>query len=105
MHNSADGTVGERMKMKRERAEILALNALGFIAADDEYLSRFLALTGMDADGLRGSAGETGTLVAVIDFLMYDDQLVLSFAKSVGIMPNDVAQVRLSLAGPEVDPV
>ena len=55
--------------------------------------------------GLRAAASETGTLIAVIDFLMFDDRLVMQFAESAGIEPATVAQIRFALAGPEVDPV
>ena len=93
------------MKMTRERAEVLALQMLAFIASDEDLLPRFLALTGMDVDGLRAVADETGTMIAVVDFVMFDDRLVIGFAESAATRPEEVAQVRLALAGPEVDPV
>lgn len=92
------------MKTTRDRAEVTAIQALAFLAEDAELLSRFLALTGMDGDGLRVAASETGTLIAVLDFLMFDDRLVLAFAERSGIAPGDLAHVRLALAGPEADP-
>ena len=93
------------MKMTRERAEILALKMLAFIASDQDLLQRFLALTGMDVDGLRAAADETGTMIAVVDFVMFDEHLVKGFAEFADTQPEGVAQVRLALAGPEVDPV
>tara|TARA_Y100001968_G_scaffold241403_1_gene224964 strand:- start:180 stop:461 length:282 start_codon:yes stop_codon:yes gene_type:complete len=93
------------MKMTLERAEVLALQMLAFIASDKNLLPRFLALTGMDVDGLRVAADETGTMIAVVDFVMFDDLLVTRFAEFAATQPEEVAQVRLALAGPEVDPV
>ena len=93
------------MKISTEQGEALALQALAFVVGDEDLGPRFLALTGMDADGLRAAASETGTLIAVIDFLMFDDRLVMQFAESAGIEPATVAQIRFALAGPEVDPV
>lgn len=95
----------ERMKMTRERAEVLALQMLAFIASDEDLLPRFLALTGMDVDGLRAAADESGTMIAVVDFLMFDDRLVTGFAEFAQIRPEEVTHVRFALAGPEVDPV
>ena len=65
----------------------------------------FLALTGMDVDGLRTAAGETGTLIAVMDFIMFDDTLVGRFAEFASLDPDVAGQIRFALAGPEVDPV
>ena len=48
------------MKITRQRAEILALKMLAFIASDQDLLQRFLALTGMDVDGLRAAADKKG---------------------------------------------
>ena len=93
------------MKLSLSQAEVLALQALGYIASDGELLPRFLAVTGMDADGLRAAAGETGTLIAVIDFIMFDDASVRGFAEHAEIEPKVVARIRFLLAGPEVDPV
>ena len=54
---------------------------LAFIASDQDLLQRFLALTGMDVAGLRAAADETGTMIAVVDFVMFDDHLVKGFAE------------------------
>lgn len=93
------------MKISQQQAEVLALQALAYIGSDEDLLPRFLALTGMDMDGLRQGAAELGTLIAVVDFVMFDDQLVTGFAEVAGIAPEDVAKIRFALAGPEVDPV
>jgi hypothetical protein len=93
------------MKLSQSQAEVLALQALGYIASDEELLPRFLAVTGMDADRLRVVAGEMGTLIAVIDFIMFDDASVRGFAEHAAIEPEAVARIRFLLAGPEVDPV
>jgi hypothetical protein len=93
------------MNLGQERAEILALQALAFIASDEELLSRFIALTGMNVDGLKAAAAETGTLIAVMDFIMFDDSLIVRFAEFVNLSPDIAGQIRYALAGPEVDPL
>lgn len=93
------------MKMSVTEAEVLALQALAFVAADETLLPRFLALTGMDGTDLRAAASETGTLIAVLDFLMFDDASVIVFAEHAGVQPEAPGQARFRLAGPEVDPV
>ena len=93
------------MKLRQERAEVLALQALAFIASDEDLLLRFIALTGMNVDGLRAVAAETGTLIAVMDFIMFDDSLIVRFAEFVNLGPEIAGQIRYALAGPAVDPV
>ena len=58
----------------------------------------------MDGTGLRAAADETGTMIAVVDFVMFDDHLVMGFAEFADTQPEGVAQVRLALAGPKSIP-
>ena len=47
--------------MNPENAEILALQALGWLAGDEDGLERFLSLSGLDAAALRRPAGSPDT--------------------------------------------
>ena len=47
----------------------------------------------------------TGTLIAVMDFVMFDDALVGQFAEFASLEPDVAGQIRFALAGPEVDPI
>jgi hypothetical protein len=85
-------------KLDRSNAEAIALSALTFLAEDGERLGRFLALTGMGPADLRASAGSTGTLSAVLDYLLGDESLLLVFAASKGVSPQDLAPARALLA-------
>ncbi len=74
-----------------EDAEILALEALGWLAGDPEALERFLQLSGLDGAELRASAGSPETGAAILDFLLRNEELLLRFCADA---PSDPQAVR-----------
>jgi len=78
---------------------MLAIQALAFIAEEPERLSRFLALTGLEAAEIRTAAREPGFLVGVIEHMLSDESLLIAFADSAGIDPAEMARARAALAG------
>ena len=75
------------MTATEEGAEILALQALGWLAGDEDRLSRFLALSGLDGATLREMAGSREAARAVLDFLLSDEALLLDFCEIAQIPP------------------
>ena len=59
---------------------------------------RFLAITGLDADGLRAAIGETATHLAVLDFLCGHEPDLIAAAEALGLAPGDLAAARDRLA-------
>jgi hypothetical protein len=80
-------------------AEIVALNALTFLAGDLEKLNRFLLASGIDGATLRAQAGGRDLAVAVMDFLLSDEALLLEFCESNSMDPKGMLGVRHSLSG------
>ncbi|MBB4198560.1 hypothetical protein CCR94_18680 [Rhodoblastus sphagnicola] len=87
--------------MSLELAEDMAAEALGFLADDDERLSRFLALCGLDPAHLRQAAAEPGFLPGVMAYLASDEALLLQFAAQTQRRPEEVASACALLAGPQ----
>ncbi|MEO0730800.1 MAG: DUF3572 domain-containing protein [Pseudomonadota bacterium] len=85
--------------MRQEQAETLALQALGFLASDEDRLQRFMDMTGMTPDVLQARASESDTLVSVLDALLADETVLLMFAADRGFKPEDVARARVTLGG------
>jgi hypothetical protein len=85
--------------MTREFAEMLAIEALSFLADDPERLSRFLAFTGIEAQSLRDAALEPNFLLGVLDHLAADERLLGEFATQREIGPETVTRARDLLAG------
>jgi hypothetical protein len=86
-----------------EVAEVLAIQALAFIAQDGERLGRFLALTGMGPGEIRAAARERHFLVGVLDYVSGDEDLLVAFAGHARIDPGalEVARQALAEAGGE----
>jgi hypothetical protein len=80
-----------------EEAEAVAIRALAFIANDAELLPRFLAISGIEASGIRRAAREPGFLVGVLDFLLAHEPSLLRFATESRIDPAGVAAARRAL--------
>lgn len=77
----------------------LALRALAFLTHDEERVSRFLALTGLDAGDVPALLGDRGFHLAVLDHLAGDETVLLAFAAAEGLPPEAVGRARRSLGG------
>ena len=84
----------------REVAEIVAIQALNFIAGDPERLGLFLAETGIGPQSLRSAASDPQFLVSVLDFVLRDDATVKAFAKQSELHPTNIATARDVLGDP-----
>lgn len=91
-----------RKALTREDAEALALAALEFLSGDEERISRFLDLSGLDPGTLRKAAAEPGFLSGVLDHVVSDEALLVHFAEAAGIAPERVGEAR-RLLSPEAD--
>ena len=67
-----------------ERAEILGLEALIWLVAEPDALARFLTGSGVSGADLRESAGSPELTVAVLDFLLENELLLLGFCEASG---------------------
>lgn len=85
----------------REAAEIVAIQALSFVAGDAERLGAFLAESGIGPDTLRKSAADPRFLASVLDFVLRDDATVEAFAKASELHPTNIAAAREVLGDPK----
>jgi len=81
----------------REAAEIVAIQALSFIAGDAERLGLFLAESGIGPETLRTAAADPQFLASVLDFVMRDDATVQAFASVSQLHPTNIAAARQAL--------
>jgi len=82
-----------------ERAETLALQALAYIAADEERFQRFLALTGTTPDDVRARAADPHFLAGVYDHMLADEALLVAFADTADIASETIVAARYRLPG------
>jgi hypothetical protein len=85
----------------REVAEIVAIQALSFIAGDPERLGTFLAESGIGPETLRTAAADPHFLASVLDFVMRDDATVKAFAAASRLHPTNIAAAHQALTDPK----
>jgi hypothetical protein len=85
----------------REVAEIVAVQALSFLAGDPVRLGRFLAESGIGPDTLRSAASDPRFLAHVLDFILRDDATVKAFAAASDLHPTDIAAAHQVLSDPK----
>lgn len=83
----------------RERAEVLALQGVSFLASDDDRIAKFVATSGVDIDALRQDVNTADVLAGVMDYILADEELVLAFAEYAGVAPEAPALARQALPG------
>lgn len=82
-----------------EAAEAIAIEALGFIAADEKLLPRFLSITGIEAHSIREAAREPGFLAGVLDFVLAHEPTLMELCEASGRDPASMGAARHKLAG------
>ena len=90
-------------KLAAEVAEVLAIQALAFIAQDGERFGRFLALTGMGPAEIRAAAHDRHFQAGVLDYVIGDEGLLVEFAGHAGIDPATIAVAQRALAEADED--
>ena len=78
---------------------VVALKALGWLAAQDDLLPVFLSATGASPGDLRRQAGQPAFLGAVLDFILQDDAAVIGFCTAEGLAYTVPMEARQALPG------
>jgi hypothetical protein len=86
-------------KFSRQDAEMVAISALRRLAAEEDLLSRFCALTGVQPGDFRSAAGTPAFLCAVLDFYLGDEPSLLALAASENLDPSDIGRASALLGG------
>lgn len=90
---------GQNRDGESEAAQTLALAALAYVFEEPERASRFLSVTGFDANYLREHVGDPAFLGGVLDFVLEDETLLIGAATSAGVKPERVSALRHRLPG------
>ena len=85
--------------MSSDEAQTLALQALAFVLGDDEARRRFVGQTGLDGEALRAQAGDAAFQGGVLDFLLADEKLLMSFCEAAELAPEAPGRARAALPG------
>lgn len=85
--------------MNNEQSEILALQALKYLAEDQEKLGWMLTETGISPSDLAASTDHQELLAGVLDFLLGHEEILIEFCQSQGLDPTSPARARQFLPG------
>jgi hypothetical protein len=91
------------MKTRKQRltlddAETIALQGLTFLVGDPQRLVRFLSLTGLTPQDLKGFSRDPNLQMALMDYLLGDESLLLVFTSEAGVSPEVIAPAYELLA-------
>ncbi|WP_062120736.1 DUF3572 domain-containing protein [Aureimonas sp. AU40] len=79
-------------------AETIGIDALTFLAGDNERLNRFLDLSGLSIEQLRLEATKPAFFVGLLDFILAHEPTLMAFAGAAGLDPAEVGLARKRLA-------
>jgi hypothetical protein len=82
-----------------EMAQVIALKALGYLAADEDVLNGFLGMTGLLPADLRTGATDSAFLAGVLDYFLQNEALLLAFAGASELAPEAIVRARQGLPG------
>ena len=89
------------MTVAREAAEVIGLQALTWLAANEELLPVFLGATGASEAEFRTGVGEPEFLGSVLDFILMDDAWVQQFCDAHQLAYDAPYKARMQMPGGE----
>ncbi len=89
-------------KMRQDQAETVGLQALAWMASQEEVFGAFLGASGASAGDVAEAAGRPEFLGAVLDFVMMEDAWVMAFCDGAGLAYGVPMQARAVLPGGEM---
>ena len=88
--------------MQKENAEAVAIQALGWLASNDELRPVFLGATGASGEDIAARAQDPEFLGFVLDFIVMDDAWVRAFCDETDVPYDAPMEARAALPGAEV---
>lgn len=85
--------------LARDSAEVLAIEALGWLAATEDLMGVFLGSTGAALEDVRGRAQDPEFLASVLDFILMDDTWVSGFCEAHDYAMDYPLRARAALPG------
>lgn len=81
----------------KDEAAVIALQALGWVLADERRADRLLAMTGLDPESLRAGIGDPAVLAALLGFLEDHETDLIGCAEAIGHPPGALVTARQAL--------
>jgi len=90
-------------KITPEEAQTVALNAFTALSAHGGRLARFMNISGLTPETIRGAATEPGFLPGILDYVASDEALLLELAKEMNVKPEHIMEARRTLSPSEFE--
>ena len=87
------------MALSREAAEVFSINVLGWLAGQEEILPLFLGASGASESDLRERIADPAFHLSVLEFLMMDDQWIISCCDALNVPYERVGEARQAMPG------
>lgn len=81
--------------------EVIAIKAVQFLSDSPKELGAFLVHAGIGPQTLKDVINTPEFLGGVLDFMVHNEALLLTFSETLGVKPQDVIKARLSFPGGE----
>ncbi len=88
--------------MNQTQAEVIGLQALGWLIGNDDLRSVFLGASGASVDDLKTRAGDSDFLASVLEFILLDDAHVTGFCDANTLPYEAPMQALYALPGQDV---
>ncbi|ADH88815.1 conserved hypothetical protein [Ancylobacter novellus DSM 506] len=86
----------------QQAAREVSLGALSYLAVDPERIGPFLAESGLSPADLRGAIGSSAFHVALLDYMINRQDLLVAYADEAEIEPGHVVAAREILAHADI---
>jgi hypothetical protein len=97
MRQTSSRDNGKGSERRRAAAQALAVEALGYLAAEPERIGAFLAVSGIGPEAIRNAAREPHFLAGVLEHVASDERLLIEFAAHAQIRPEEIGRARAAL--------
>ncbi|SLN13583.1 hypothetical protein ROJ8625_00411 [Roseivivax jejudonensis] len=87
------------MSLSRSAAETVGLQAIAWLAADEDLLPVFMGATGADEEAFRAHLSDPSFQASVLDFVLMDDAWIRKFCDASGLDYDVPMQARAALPG------
>ncbi|MFQ1701756.1 DUF3572 domain-containing protein [Loktanella agnita] len=85
--------------MNSDQAQVIALQALAWLAGNEELCPIFLGATGGSVDDMRARATDPAFQASVLEFITMDDAWVIAFCDHAALKYELPMQARYALPG------
>ncbi len=88
------------MSKEKLSADEIAIAILGWLSTEPDMMSRFLSMSGLEAEDLRAIVADSGFQAGLLDFVMAHEPSLMAFCSAYGLLPEEVNAAWQKLSGP-----